>query len=84
MESKRTANPCGKTRPINNPYETWYALGGWEWRVLKKYQTPEKEAGNVYARWFCGVKSPYTYGEYELGDVYVVDIKRVARKASQP
>lgn len=82
MASKQAANPCGKTRPINNPYETWYA-GQWEWRVLKKYQSPEKEAANPYARWFCGVKSPYTYGEYELGDVYVADITRYARKADQ-
>ena len=41
-------------------------------------KTPEKEKGNQYARWFCAVKSPYTYGRFELGDVYVDDIKQYA------
>ena len=66
-------NPCGKTRDVNDPYEVWRS-GNWEWRVLKKYQTPEREKENPYARWFCGVKSPFTYGSFEMGDVYVKDI----------
>lgn len=71
-------NECGKTRDKNNPYETWTAKG-WTWLVLKKYQTPEKEALNPHARWFCLVKSPFMpNGEY--GDVYVGEIKSVARK----
>jgi len=68
---------------VDNPYETWKA-GDWEWRVLKKYQTPEKEAANPYARWFCAVYSPITREQmssgYELGDVYVSEIKSVAQK----
>lgn len=74
----KTVNLCGRTRPIDNPYETWKGFGplaGWEWRVLKKYQTPENEKGNEYARWFCAVRSPMTYGEFEYGDTYVKDIK---------
>ncbi|HRR49606.1 MAG TPA: hypothetical protein P5293_06610 [Bacteroidales bacterium] len=67
-------NECGKTRDIKNPYEIWVNNQGWEWRVLKKYQTPEKEMKNPYARWFCAVKSPFTYGSYEYGDTYVKDI----------
>ena len=43
--------------------------------VLKKYQNAENEAKNPYARWFCAVKSNFTYGEFELGDVYVSEIK---------
>lgn len=74
-------NECGKTRPVDNPYEIWQA-GEWEWRVLKKWQSPEKEASNPYARWFCAVKSPYTYGDFELGDVYVADIKKNAVKVN--
>lgn len=66
-------NECGKTRPEENPYEIW-VNGSWEWRVLKKYQSPDKENTNPFARWFCAVKSPYTYGGYELGDVYVSEI----------
>ena len=72
-------NLCGKTRPIDNPYEVWKA-GDWEWRVLKKYQNEENEAKNPYARWFCGVKSPFTYGSFELGDTYVKDVKGNAYK----
>lgn len=73
-------NPCGKTRPVNNPYEIWQSVvGSWEWRVLKKYQTPEKEMNNPYARWFCAVKSPFTYGDWEYGDTYVKDIVNNAR-----
>jgi hypothetical protein len=70
-------NECGKTRKVDNPYEIWQTAT-WEWRVLKKYQTPEKEATNEYARWFCAVKSPMTFGGYDYGDVYVSDIKGVA------
>lgn len=74
-------NLCGKTRPESKPYEVWEnKAAGWEWRVLKKYQSPDKEAGNQYARWFCAVKSPFTYGQFELGDVYVREITSQAVK----
>ena len=68
-------NECGKMRDKENPYEVWRNNSGWEWRILKKYQKPELEAKNPYARWFCAVKSPYTWGSHELGDVYVSEIK---------
>ena len=74
-------NECGKTRPKENPYEIW-SNGVWEWRVLKKYQSEEKEKANPYARWFCAVKSPMTYGDYELGDVYVREIKEYASRVA--
>jgi hypothetical protein len=69
-------NLCGKTRKVDNPYETYrsYILPNWEWRVLKKYQSPENEKKNPYTRWFCAVKSPYTYGSWEYGDTYIKDI----------
>jgi hypothetical protein len=66
-------------RPVNNPYEIWKA-GNWEWRILKKYQTPENEAKNPYARWMCAVKSPFTFDSYEMGDTYVHEIKNNAHK----
>lgn len=74
-------NECGKTRKIEEPYEIW-KMGDWEWRVLKKYQSPENEKTNQYARWFCGVKSPFTYGSFELGDCYVKDITGSANRVS--
>lgn len=87
-------NPCAKTRDVNEPYEIWVgsvSLGGeppveFEWRVLKKYQTPENEAKNPYARWFLATRSPYTHGRWEYGDGYCNDnewdkgIKSLGRK----
>jgi hypothetical protein len=74
-------NLCGKTRPVSDPYEIWKA-GDWEWHVLKKYQAPEAEAKNPFARWFCAVYSPITREQmssgYEMGDTYVSDIKSCA------
>ena len=74
-------NECGKTRKQDNPYEIWVSFDGqWEWYVLKKYKAPDSEAKDPYARWFCAVKSPFTYGDFELGDVYVSEIKQNAIK----
>lgn len=75
-------NPFGKTTKKENPYEVWQA-GDWTWLVLKKWQTPEKEKGNPYARWFCAVQSPMTYGDWDLGDTYVGEIKRYAFKLDE-
>ena len=65
-------NLKGKTRDINDPYEI-YTTPGWEWRVLKHWQSPENEIKNVYARCFCAVKGPGTFGGYDLGDTYLKD-----------
>jgi len=70
-----TKNLCGKTRKTDDPYEVYQGMNGFEWRVLKKYQNTENEAKNPYARWFCAVKSNFTHGSFELGDVYVSEIK---------
>ena len=69
-------NECGKTRKLDDPYEVWTGPAGFEWRVLKKYQAPENEAKNPYARWYCAVKSDMTYDMWEYGDVYVSEIKQ--------
>jgi len=76
---EREKNLCGKTRSADNPYEIWECKNaGWTWKVLKKYQTPSKEAENPYARWLCAVTSPMTGGGMDMGDTYVNDIKSVA------
>lgn len=69
-------------RKVNQPYEVYVNSFGWEWRVLKKYQSPDREVANPYARWFCAVKSPATFSGYDLGDAYVVEIRRNARKVT--
>lgn len=76
----REKNECGKVRDRSAPYETWRSIdGSWEWRVLKKYKAPAAEARDPYARWFCLVITPMC-PTGELGDVYVSEITRAARK----
>ena len=83
-------NPCGKTVKVDTPYEVWKnEASGFEWRVLKKYQTPAKEDENFknalrtgmnYTRWFCAVRSPMTYGSWEYGDVYAQDVVKYGER----
>ncbi len=81
-----TWNPCAKTVKPDQAYEVWRVddhpeYGGeWTWYVLKKYQTPEKEAANSYARWHCMVTSPNTSVRGDWGGVYVTDITSIAYK----
>lgn len=73
-------NKCLKERKTDDPYEIWVSADGtWEWRILKKWQVNDDKP---YARWFCAVKSPFTHGNFELGDVYVKEIKRFSTKIS--
>ena len=69
-------NTQGKTVTRDRAYEVWRA-GNWTWYVLKKYQSPENEAKNPYARWFCDVVTPIC-PDGEMGDVYVREIKSSA------
>lgn len=77
---KKSSNSAAKMRKVEDPYEVWQSQDGWEWRVLKKYQSPEKEASNPFARWMCAVKSPFTFGSWEYGDTYVKDVKSQATR----
>jgi len=70
------ANPYGKTQKKETPYAI-YKDGDWEYRILKLNQKPEKAATNKFASAFCAVKSPMTYGEFDLGDTYLDDISGV-------
>ena len=69
-------NTQAKTRPLDSPYEIW-VRPGWEWRILKKWQADDNKQN---ARWFCAVKSPYTFDSWEYGDVYVSEVKTYAVK----
>ena len=83
----KETNECGKTRPVDNPYETWVGHGGslgeMEFRVLKKYQRPSLEAKNPHARWFVAAKSDATYGSWEYGDTYVSEIKSFCKQIEE-
>lgn len=72
----RRRNPWSKARSIDNPYVTITSpfYPDWEWRVLKTYQEPMAESANPLARWFCAVKSPFTFGSFDWGDTYIKDI----------
>jgi hypothetical protein len=51
--------------------------------VLKKYQAPDKEKANPYARWLVAVKSPHTFGGFEMGDTYARDVVGSAVKIAE-
>jgi hypothetical protein len=72
------SNPCGKTRPKTDPYETWMVPGIGLHKVLKKYQGPEGEAKNPQARWFVFVDNEYG----DCGDSYAHDIMRHGYRVS--
>tara|TARA_B110000977_G_C10951619_1_gene444899 strand:- start:231 stop:539 length:309 start_codon:yes stop_codon:yes gene_type:complete len=69
-------NPFGKSRPTNLPYAIYTARGGFDmtWHVLKSYQMVHREGAN--SRWFVAAKSDATYGSFELGDTYAIEVKR--------
>lgn len=66
-------NLWSKTRKIDEPYLE-ITNGPFAIKVLKAYQSREKEIANTYARWFVAVKSPMTYDSWEYGDTYIKDI----------
>lgn len=73
-------NTQGKLVKRKDAYEVWQSLdGSWTWYVLKKYQNPEAEAKNPFARWFCDVVTPIVPNG-EMGDVYVSEIKSMATR----
>ena len=75
-------NPCAKKVTPEQAYEV-YSDGEWTYFVLKKYQTPEKEAANPFARWHCLTTSPITpKGEY--GDAYVSTVKTGTHLIANP
>lgn len=67
-------NPFSKSRKTDEPYAIYKAIG-MEWRVLKTYKQPSSEAKDPYARWFIAAKSDATFGSFELGDTYALDVK---------
>jgi len=77
-------NLCAKTVKPEQAYEVWQSGdGAWTYFVLKKYQSPEKEAQNPFARWYCLVTSPITpHGEY--GDAYVSTVTNGTQKVANP
>ena len=71
--------PFGKTRRLDNPYAIYTNSQGWEWRILKTYQHPDKEKSNQYARWYVAARSPLTDGSWEYGDTYATEIQQYGK-----
>jgi hypothetical protein len=68
-------NKFGKTVKVDSPYAIYKNESTeFEHRVLKTYQTKDNESKNPYARWYVASRSPYTYGSWEYGDIYVKDV----------
>ncbi len=76
-------NPCAKRMTPETAYEVWQN-GIFTYWVLKKYQTPEQEAKNVYARWYCAVISSFTDKTFQYGDTYVREITVGGFKIANP
>ena len=64
-------NVMGKSRKPDNPYLVFESADGWTWKVLKSWQADNRKP---YARWFCYVPSPFTFGSGDMGDTYVSDV----------
>jgi hypothetical protein len=65
-------NPCLKTRPKSDPYESWMVPGVGIYHVLKKYKSPESEAKDPYALWFVWCENEYN----DMGDMYAHEIMK--------
>ena len=63
-----------KTAEMKAPHAT-YKAGGWEWRVLKVNQ-PSKAPGAPYSTWMVAARSPMTFGSWEMGDTYSIEVLR--------
>ena len=84
QKATRSVNPCAKKVTPENAYEVWQSFdGSWTYFVLKKYQSPEKEAKNPYAIWYVLTKSPYVPNG-EFGDIYVSTVKRGTHQIDNP
>lgn len=66
-------NPFSKSRKTETPYAI-YRAGDMVWHVLKTYKQVKNE--DTYARWFVAAKSAATWGSFEMGDTYAIEVKR--------
>ncbi len=80
-----TNNLCAKTVTPEHAYEVWQTYdGAFTYFVLKKYQSPEEEKNNPFARWYVRAQSPFTGTQGEYGDAYVRSVVSGARMIANP
>jgi hypothetical protein len=68
------ANPFAKSRPADKPYAI-YRAGDLTWHVLKTYKQVKNE--DTYARWMVAAKSDATFGSFDMGDTYAIEVQAV-------
>lgn len=82
MVHKVNSKTTSQRLESDDPIEVWETPDGlWRWEIYRKYQ---KDDSKPYSRGFARVFSPITRSQMssgcELGDVYMADIKSVARR----
>jgi hypothetical protein len=70
-----------KTAKLETPHATFAnPAAGWEWRVLKVNQPKRSPFSRAtYATWYVAARSPHTFGSWEYGDTYAVDVISTGR-----
>lgn len=65
-----------KSTTVDNAHATFEnARAGWVWKVLKVNQPSKSPTDSgAYATWFVAAKSPHTFGSWEMGDTYAVEV----------
>jgi hypothetical protein len=56
------------------PHAT-YKAGDWTWHVLK-VNAPKKSPKSPYATWMVAAQSPHTFGGWDMGDTYAIEVLR--------
>lgn len=65
-----------KTATIEEPHATYMSEDRqWTWKILKVNQ-PAKSPTEQFSTWFVAAKSPMTFGSWEYGDTYALDVTR--------
>ncbi len=63
-----------KTASVDAPHATYRnEAADWDWKVLKVNQ-PKKKPDERYSTWMVAAKSPNTFGGWEMGDTYCIEV----------
>jgi len=69
-----------KTAEMKAPHAT-YKAGDWTWHVLKVNQ-PSKSPRAPYSTWMVAAQSPMTFGGWDMGDTYAIEVLRFGELVS--
>ena len=81
----RRNNPCGKLTTPEQAYEVWGSPDQQVvYYVLRKYELPEMEERNPFAKWYVAAKSPVLDGKLEYGDMFIERVKSNMQMIDNP